>query len=161
MFFYKTFHILLYSCSFIKRCGMHIAHAVLEVNASLHFLFLTKTCLFLVFFFLQWLLHRHCIVFSLVCQTWTEVVSIMIHYDRQWEMSMSYPDASLFSHSHPHSKKLREHRACKWGWMMWTTSSSWTRPHIHIVHRDTWFPWCFLQLKTGWYCIHIYSPNKN
>ncbi len=48
VFFYKTFHILLYSCSFIKRCGMHIAHAVLEVNASLHFLFLTKTCLFLV-----------------------------------------------------------------------------------------------------------------
>ncbi len=52
VFFYKTFHNLLYSCSFIKRCGMHIAHAVLEVNALL-FSFSDKNLLIFSFFFLQ------------------------------------------------------------------------------------------------------------
>lgn len=33
--------------------------------------------------------------------------------------------------------------------------------HIHTVHRDASFPWRFLQLKTGWYCIYRYSPYKN
>lgn len=116
----KHFIFFLYSCSclFIKRCGMHIAHAVLEVNASLNVFFWQKLAYFYSFLFLQCDSHIGIVFLIVTCFAKHELwLLVMIMTDNERCQCPIQTNACLFSHSHTHSKKLREHHACKWGWL--------------------------------------------
>lgn len=98
---------------------MHIAHAIFEVNASLYF-FSDKNLLIFSLFFLQCDSHMGIVFLIVTCFAKNELrLLVMINYSMTDDEKCQCPiqtNACLFSHSHTHSKKLREHHACKRGW---------------------------------------------